>query len=158
MTESTDPNRSILIVANETLASPTLANAVAERIAAGACEFHVVVPATPIEHRLTWDEDEANAAARERLTAVLERLHRLGVDATGEIGNRDPVTAVRDAMLGREVHEIILSTLPEARSRWLRQDVPSRLRSAVEVPVAVVTAPRELVDATTGQAQGEARP
>ena len=39
--------RTILIVANETLASSNLRRAVAERIAAGACRFHVVVPATP---------------------------------------------------------------------------------------------------------------
>ena len=144
MSDSIDARRTILIVANETLASPSLASAVAERLASGPVTFHVVVPATPVgTHLLTWDEDEAIAAAHDRLEAVLERLRRLGAEAEGEIGNRDPVIAVDDAMLGRQVDEIILSTLPEARSRWLRQDVPSKLRSAVSVPVEVVTAPRE---------------
>ena len=142
MTDPSDARRTILIVANETLASPSLASAVAERLSAGRCAFHVVVPATPVgTHLLTWDEDEAIAAAHDRLEAVLDRLRALGAEAEGEIGNRDPVIAVGDAMLGRDVDEIILSTLPESRSRWLRQDVPSKLRSAVSVPIEVVTAP-----------------
>jgi|SRR6187551_1759392 len=144
MSDPIDARRTILIVANETLASPSLASAVAERLASGACAFHVVVPATPVgTHLLTWDEDEAIAAAHDRLEAVLERLRGLGAEAEGEIGNRDPVIAVDDAMLNRQVDEIILSTLPESRSRWLRQDVPSKLRAAVGVPLAVVTAPRD---------------
>jgi hypothetical protein len=144
MSDSIDARRTILIVANETLASPSLASAVAQRLAAGRCAFFVVVPATPVgSHLLTWDEDEANRAAQERLDAVLERLRGLGAVADGEVAHRDPVIAVDDAMLGRSVDEIILSTLPEARSRWLRQDVPSKLRAAFDVPIEVVTAPRE---------------
>jgi hypothetical protein len=56
-----------------------------------------------------------------------------------EVGNRDPVTAAHDAMRGRAIDEVILSTLPASRSRWLRQDVPSRLRSSLDLPLAVVT-------------------
>jgi hypothetical protein len=74
MSEPIDARRTILIVANETLASPTLASAVAQRLASGPVAFHVVVPATPVgTHLLTWDEDEAIAAAHDRLEAVLER-------------------------------------------------------------------------------------
>jgi hypothetical protein len=141
--------RTILIIANETLASPSLAEAVAQRLAEGPAEFVVVVPATPIEHRLTWDEDEAIAAAQERLDGLLARLRDLGATASGEVGNRDPVTAASDAILSRPVDEVILSTLPVARSRWLRQDVPSKIRSAVDVPVTVINAPKE-AEAATG--------
>jgi hypothetical protein len=102
-----------------------------------------VVPATPVPHALTWDEDEAIAAAQARLDEVLVRLRGLGAPATGEIGSPDPVAAVQDAMRARHVDEVILSTLPVGISRWLGQDVPSRLRGAVRVPVAVVIAPRE---------------
>ena len=59
------------------------------------------------------------------------------------MGSKDPVAAVRDALRDRECDEIILSTLPEGISRWLGQDVPSRLSSAVHVPVVVVTASRK---------------
>jgi hypothetical protein len=137
--------RTVLIVANETLASPTLASAVSQRLARGPTQFHVVVPATPIQHRLTWDERESYDAAVARLDAVLARLLDLGAEASGEIGSKDPIAAVRDALRARPVDEIILSTLPSGASRWLRQDVPRRLMDVVRVPVTVVTAPRELV-------------
>ena len=70
---------------------------------------------------------------------MLERLREMGAEADGEIGDRDPVMAVRDALRGREVDEVIVSTLPKGLSRWLGEDVPSRLRDSVKVPVTVVT-------------------
>jgi hypothetical protein len=44
-------------------------------------------------------------------------------------------------MRGREIDEVIVSTLPRGLSRWLGEDVPSRLRDSVRVPVTVVTQP-----------------
>ncbi|MFL5757061.1 MAG: hypothetical protein ACJ77N_12275 [Chloroflexota bacterium] len=130
-----------LIVANRTLPSQTLASALAERAADRDARFHVVVPATPIGAGLTWDEEASRAAAQERLDAVLARLHDLGAtEASGEVGVPDPVAAVEDALRHRSADEIVLSTLPPGISRWLGQDVPTRLRSCVAVPVTVVTA------------------
>lgn len=135
--------RSYLIVANQTLASPALSAEVARRLAKGPATFHVVVPLTPIVHRLTWDEVESRRVAQERLDALLTNLRSAGAQASGEIGDPDPVAAVRDALRSVEADEIILSTLPAGISRWLGQDVPSRLRGAVAQPVVVVTAARE---------------
>jgi hypothetical protein len=137
--------RTYLIVANQTLASPTLAAAVAERMAGDQARFYVVVPATAVGKGLTWDERDARAAAQERLDAVLARLLEMGVEASGEVGPSDPIEAVHDALRSHPVDEIILSTLPAGISRWLGQDVPSRLKGSVEIPVTVVTAPRESV-------------
>ena len=129
----------ILIVANQTLPSEALATEVASRIEAGARDFHVVVPATPPPGSgFTWDEDAARSAAEERLASFIAGIRDQGANADGEIGDRDPVAAVRDAARNRDVAEIILSTLPAGVSRWLRQDVPSRLRGALTVPVVVV--------------------
>ena len=130
----------ILIVANQTLPSEALATEVAGRIAAGARSFHVVVPATPPPGGgFTWDEDQARSEAQGRLGAFVARLVEQGATADGEIGDRDPVAAVRDAARDRDVAGIILSTLPSGASKWLRQDVPSRLRGALTIPIVVVT-------------------
>ena len=129
---------SALIVANQTLPSSALAEAIRRRIESGVNTFHVVVPATPVARGFTWDEEQSRADAATRLEEYLGRLRGLGVEATGEVGDRDPVAAVRDALRGRVVDEIVLSTLPPGVSRWLGQDVPSRLRGAVSVPVDVV--------------------
>ena len=139
--------RSYLIVGNQTLMGPELDAAIAARIAPGdPPDLYVVVPATPQSGAFTWDEDEARVAAQERLDAMLEHLKGLGVEASGEVGYRDPVEAARDALRRHPADEIVLSTLPTGISRWLGQDVPSRLKSAVSVPVVVVTAERAPVE------------
>ena len=131
--------RSYLIVANQTLTSDSLRDAINARLADGPVRTHVVVPLSPVGGRLTWDEQESRAVAQARLDEVLGRLREMGAEADGEVGDRDPVMAVRDALRGREVDEVIVSTLPKGLSRWLGEDVPSRLRDSVLVPVVVVT-------------------
>jgi hypothetical protein len=134
--------RSYLVVGNQTLDSPELTEAIQERIGQEPATFHVVVPATPVSRLLTWDEDDARAAATERMTEALDRLRAMGAEVSGEIGAPDPIEAAQDALRGREVDEIILSTLPPGISRWLGQDVPTRLKGSVQVPVTVVTTQR----------------
>jgi hypothetical protein len=133
--------RSYLIVANQTLTSESLREAIAARLAEGPVRTHVVVPLSPVGGRLTWDEQASRVVAQERLEDVLGRLRAMGADADGEVGDRDPVMAVRDALRNHEVDEVIVSTLPKGLSRWLGEDVPSRLRDSVQVPVTVVTQP-----------------
>ena len=137
--------RSYLIVANQTLTSRSLIDAITARLADGPVRTHVVVPLSPIGGRLTWDEQASREMAQTRLVEVLARLREMGAEADGEIGDRDPVMAVRDALRGREVDEVIVSTLPKGLSRWLGEDVPSRLRDSVRVPVTVVTSSDDLV-------------
>jgi hypothetical protein len=137
--------RSYLVVGNQTLDSPELAEAIADRVASGPATVHIVVPATPVQRGLTWDEDEARAVAQERLTSAIARIRAAGATVSGEIGHRDPIEATEDALRGREVDEVILSTLPPGISRWLGQDVPTRLKGSILVPVTVVTTQRESV-------------
>ena len=95
---------SYLVVGNQTLDSPDLAEAIRERVAKEPSTFHLVVPATPIGGgRLTWDEDEARAAAQERLTATLNRLHAIGLEVTGEVGVQDHSTAAQHHDQGADV-------------------------------------------------------
>jgi len=131
--------RSYLIVANQTLTSESLREAITARLADGPIRTHVVVPLSPVGGRLTWDEQESRSVAQERLEEVLGRLREMGAEADGEVGDRDPVMAVKDALRGRDIDEVIVSTLPKGLSRWLGEDVPSRLRDSVRVPVVVVT-------------------
>jgi len=127
-----------LIVANQTLPSQALATAIDERIRSGVTSFYVVVPATPIGHGMTWDEETTRQEARQRLNRFLTHLVAQGVEADGEVGDRDPVAAVRDASRGRDIDEVVVSTLPPGISRWLGQDVPSKLRHNCDAPVDVV--------------------
>jgi hypothetical protein len=131
--------KACLVVANQTLPGTELARTVRERIATGECTFYVVVPLTPVGHGATWEEGESTEAARGRLAAFLGVLRAQGVEADGEIGDRDPIQAVRDVLRARPADEIILSTLPPGISRWLQLDIPSRLGRAVDVPITVIS-------------------
>ncbi len=59
------------------------------------------------------------------------------------VGDAHPVRAIDDAMLEQRFDEIILSTLPPGISRWLGQDVQSKLKGSIDVPVAVVTTQKQ---------------
>ena len=60
------------------------------------------------------------AAARQQLHHEQLRLRRLGAEVHGEVGEPDPVAAIKEVLGGHQVDEIILSTLPQRRSRGLR--------------------------------------
>lgn len=142
--------RRYLVVANQTLASPGLHELVAERLASGPSEFHILVPASAtraIYHDPTAildqhlaevaieDRRAAEDDARARLLAFRDAFSNLGPRLTGEIGTGDPVAAVRRVMERSSFDEIIVSTLPAGISRWLRLDLPTRLERAFGLPV-----------------------
>jgi hypothetical protein len=85
-----------------------------------------------------FTEGRGRARARERLRHELERLRELEVDASGEVGVSDPVDAIRTVLHRYEFDEIILSTLPERRSRWLAMDLPARIRRGTKLPVTQI--------------------
>ena len=149
----------ILVVANQTLGDDALLQLIQDRMAQGPCEFTLLVPATARAH---WSPTEMMghlgtglpphpsspktaeaddwARARQRLEFGIERLRRLGAEVDGDVGDGDPLQAITQALLRRRYDEIVLSTLPSGRSRWLRQDLPSKVRHHFDLPVTVVTA------------------
>ncbi len=95
-----------------------------------------------------WDPDtEVAELVVELAVPLLEAAVGRRVDAV--IGDSDPVDAVRQLMVGTEVNEVIVSTLPERVSGWLRRDVPSRLQ-ALGLPVTIVTAEQSSRDLIAG--------
>jgi hypothetical protein len=88
-------------------------------------------------------EDPGRALARERLARELAWLRQLGANASGEVGVPDPVEAIGLVLHRDHVDEIILSTLPSGRSRWLATDLPTRVRRAFGLPVVHVASQPE---------------
>ena len=137
-----------LIVANQTLATDALSDAVQDRIRTEPHEFYVVAPATPAQQLVEGADapsptDFARAVAQQRLDRAVEQLRTLGAPVDGEVGDPDPVQAVVDALGRFEAEEILVSTLPSGLSHWLRRDVPARLRKACAVPVTHLEATAE---------------
>jgi hypothetical protein len=132
--------RRCLIVANQTLMSPQLREEVLRRRDAGDHQFHVVVPATHAHGTALWTEGQALAHARDALDHALGHYRADGVEATGEVGDADPVLAVNDVLTRQDVDEIIVSTLPLGVSKWLKRDLPHRLERRFGLPVTHVAA------------------
>ena len=133
--------RRYLVVANQTLLGGPLLARVQQCLAAGPCQFHLVVPASHAPGRAVWTEGRDRAVAAERLAEGLDRFRALGADVVGEVGDAHPVDAIRDVMLhARPFDEIIVSTLAPGLSRWLRQDLPHRIQRTFELPMSLVVA------------------
>jgi GABA permease len=133
-----------LVVANKTLLSEELLDAVRARMAERPCEFYLLVPVSHPWRQ--WSDGSIKAAARERLDDGIAHFKEHGMDTRGEIGDANPVFAVTDILLRDRFDEIIISTLPAGPSAWLHQDVPARLRRIVNIPVAhvVTNAPQRV--------------
>ena len=120
-----DWKTSVLVVANVTAASDDLLAALEARSEQGPAEFTLLIPAAG-GHR---------QKAREQLDRALERMRAAGLEATGLVGDSDPVVAVHEAWDPRRYDEVVVSTLPTGSSRWLRIDLPHRIERITDVPV-----------------------
>src|SRR6266852_5635690 len=129
----------ILVVANETVGGSELLSEIRERSAGHAARVLVVTPAlnSPLRHWVS-DEDQARAAAQERLDESLGSMRAAGLNATGEIGDGDPIQAIEDAVRTFQPDELIISTHPVGRSHWLERGVVEKARERFDLPVAHV--------------------
>jgi len=131
-----ESKRRILVVANETVEGDVLHETIRCR---PAVEVLVIAPAlnSRLRHWIS-DEDEARRAAERRLDASLERLAESGIDATGWVGDADPLQAIRDGLHFFAADEIIVATHPEGRSHWLERDLVGRARRRFAQPIVHV--------------------
>ncbi len=133
--------RRYLVVANQTLLGGPLLTRVQGCLAAGPCQFHLVVPASHAGGRAVWTEGHDRGVAAVRLAEGLERFPSLGADVVGEVADANPIDAVRDVLLhAPPFDEIVVSTLPPGLSRWLRQDLPHRIQRTFDLPMSLVVA------------------
>ena len=122
----------VLVVAHRTAATPRLLEAVRARARQSPCAFTLLVP------RPYWDPDTEEAAATLELAIPLLD-EAAGDHVEGIVGDSDPFVAVQQTLIRGRFDEVIISTLPERVSHWLRRDLPTRVR-ALGLPVTVVTA------------------
>ncbi len=130
----------LLVVANETVGGEALLNAIRERCRERRCEILVVTPALAGSRASHWasDIDEAIELARQRMELSLIAIGELGLKAKGEIGDSDPNMAIEDALRLFPADEIIISTHPPERSRWLERGVVDRAREEIGLPITHV--------------------
>jgi hypothetical protein len=129
------PFRVTLAVANRTASGDELLEALKEKVqtqeASSDDRDRLVLVVVPQE----GGDGAASRRARTRLKLVLDRLHQAGVYAAGMIGDPDPYTAILNALQSFRVDDIVISTLAETKSGWLRADLIERVRRTTGKPV-----------------------
>ena len=132
--------RTILVIANETLGGRPLLDAVRRRAAEEETRFVLCVPQTQPRAGYVVYDDSVFDAAQTRVDLAVSFIRSEGIEAIGEVGDPDPYAATMDAVREYNPDAIIISTYPEARSGWLRRDLPERLSQATGLPVEHVVA------------------
>jgi hypothetical protein len=135
----------ILVIANETVASDTLLQAVRAE-AGGDDRVTVIAPVNEPSQGYVVYEDTRRAAAGRRLDKTLKALREAGVASQGFVVETGPVQAVKDALAQLEprIDAIVVATHGAERSGWMRRDVVGDIERISGVPVKhVVVEPVE---------------
>jgi heme/copper-type cytochrome/quinol oxidase subunit 1 len=125
--------RTILVLANETIAASSLLAHLRTRAAEGFWRFTLVVPTDGGDHR----------AAERRLQVALAVLAEDGIDASGVVEDGSPLAAVERVLAEEPAQEIVLATFPTGDSGWMDQDLVDRVRKTANIAVTRVVVRRE---------------
>src|SRR5918997_6761932 len=125
----------VLVLANETIGGAKLLDAIRERHAQGDARFHVVVPEIRPRHGNVIYDEAVRDSAQVRVDLALSFMQQEGIEGRGEVGDRDPLNAVKDAVAEHRIDEIIVSTLPAQSSGWMKRDLIEALEGETGLPV-----------------------
>jgi hypothetical protein len=118
-----------LVLANKTSSGEELLEHLQSQAARGGQHlFIAVVPQAD-------GRGNATAEARARLAKMLDNLSAAGLLSSGMIGDPDPYTAIINALELFTVDDVVISTLPDQRSGWLRANLIERVRNATAANV-----------------------
>jgi len=131
-----------LILANQTASSPELIGAIREIVDKDKdAEFVLLVPATPVEDLLDWQDGDNQAIAKRTAQTAKEQLTKAGAKVVRiDVGDPSPVKAIEDELQRHQekFKGIVISTLPLQRSRWVALDQPRRIERRFKLPVVHV--------------------
>ena len=116
------PFKVTLVLASKTLGGEELLNRLQEKGAAGGQRLFIVIVPQPD------GSGGAPRLARARLATMLDRLHSAGLLGSGMIGDPDPYTAAVNALELFRVDDVVISTLPNERSGWMRTNLIERVQ------------------------------
>jgi hypothetical protein len=126
----------VLVIANRTVDSEEVRDAITSRAAAGPLHVTLVAPVSSGGGSLR----ERRAATERRVERAVERLRAAGVTVEGIVGDADPMVAVQEVWDPRRFDEVNVAMLPAGASRWMAADLPSRVERLTGARVTRVVA------------------
>lgn len=128
---------SLLIFLNEVAGGRKLLGATRERSGDGR-RVAVVAPQNQPAVGQLVDDNELYDAALARVEVTLAILAEFGIDAVGDVMDRDPSLALDDAVRAFVPDEVLLSCLSETRFGFTRKDLVEWAKARFE-PVPTIT-------------------
>jgi hypothetical protein len=138
------PFKATLVIASKTSSGEELISHLKNMAADG--ERHLFIAVVP-------QADGTGSAPREaraRLAKMLDKLREEGLLSSGMIGDPDPYNAAINALELFRVDNIVISTLPDERSGWMRSNLIERVQAASPVPVEHVVVDTNAATAAAG--------
>jgi hypothetical protein len=130
-----DDVKRTLVVANQTVASRELLDALKKKASGGPRRFIVIAPQS--------EGENGDGDPHDRLATTLKDLENAGLQAIGQVEHHDPYTAIQNALQFYAPDDIVISTFPETRSGWLRGDLIGRVETSTGKPVEHVVSGEE---------------
>ena len=121
----------LLVVANKTVDSPELLDALRLRAESGPLHVTMLAPCTYTER----------VQAQDRMQRAAASLESAGIESEAMLGDADPIVAVQEAWHPGRYDEVVVSTLEEGASRWLQVDLPHRVAKLTDCTVRHVAVP-----------------
>lgn len=111
---------------------------------AEGAEVMVVSPALHDSPLRFWvsDDDEAIAKAQQVQEETVERLEEEGMQATGDTGEADPLTALQDALATFPADRIVIFSHPGEQTAYREDDFTAEAQRRFGLPVVHSTVSR----------------
>jgi hypothetical protein len=138
----------LLVVANRTVDSPELLDALRLRAEAGPLHVTMLAPCTYAER----------VQAQDRLQRAAAHLEAAGIESEAMLGDADPIVAVQEAWNPGRYDEVVVSTLAAGSSQWLQIDLPHRVAKLTDCQVRHVAVPARRPAPARPQSPPERRP
>jgi hypothetical protein len=138
----------LLVVANRTVDSPELLDALRVRAEAGPIHVTMLAPCAYAER----------TEAQRRLQRAAAHLETAGIASEMMLGDADPIVAVQEAWHPGRYDEVVVSTLAVGASRWLQIDLPHRVAKLTDCQVRHVSVPERRPAPSRPQPPPERRP
>jgi hypothetical protein len=126
-----------LVVADEAVAGSELRDRLLEQLGRPTGKVFVVAPVlaeSGFKH-VMGDIDEAIEPASERLERTLAELRAAGVDASGEVGDADPMTAISDELQKFQPDRIVLVAHGDSEGAFAEKDLLRNVERDLDLPV-----------------------
>ena len=129
-----------LVVANERVAGDRLRAALLEQMKPGTTSVFVVAPPladSALKH-YAGDIDDAIPDARDRLSETLEQLREAGLEATGEVGDADPIQAISDEIVKFHPDQILIVGHRDEDGAFAEKGLLEQAQRDIELPVTEI--------------------